>query len=84
MNYTEYPITVVVVGISEHAYPEVLEVIDMSFLGTKTTMTIWQVGFFKIPLVTAGILLGTYFHDFWAPVIVWLWIVCVVTSILRL
>ena len=54
----------------------------MSLLNTQATVTVWQVGFFKIPMVTTGILLGTYFHDFWHPLLTWLWIVCVATMIL--
>ena len=54
----------------------------MSFLKTETTMTVWQVAFFKIPMVTAGILLGTYFHNLCQPLLIWLWIVCVATTIL--
>lgn len=53
-------------------------------LRTETTMTIWQVGFFKIPMVTGGILMGTYFHEFWRTGLIWLWLVFVLTAILLL
>lgn len=48
-------------------------------LNAARKYTVWDFGFFKILLLSAGILLGAYFHEFFDGWIAVVWAVFVIT-----
>ncbi len=44
------------------------------------TYTWWQIGIFKLALLTIGVLLGSYWSEFWRELTTLLFIVAIVAS----
>ena len=53
----------------------------MSFLTQRFAWAPWQFGVLKISMISFGVLLGTYFHDFWLPWQAALWALFGVTAL---
>lgn len=55
----------------------------MKFFGTYSFKW-WQIGIFKLALLSIGVLIGSYWHEFWSNFTVALITVAVVASVYSL
>jgi hypothetical protein len=53
----------------------------MSFLTRPLAWPSWKFGVLKISMISFGVLIGTYFHDFWLPWQGALWALFAVTAV---
>ncbi|MBI2550498.1 hypothetical protein HYV83_04965 [Candidatus Woesearchaeota archaeon] len=51
-------------------------------LTRKVRWATWQFSVFKLSMISFGIILGSYFVDFWKPLLPAVWVVFIITVIL--
>jgi Flp pilus assembly protein TadB len=56
----------------------------MGYMNRKLTWEYWKFGILKMCLLSFGILLGTYFVDFWKGILWLVWVVFIITYILAI
>lgn len=54
----------------------------ISYLTKKVQWTTWQFSVLKLSMISFGIILGSYFVDFWQPLLPAVWVVFIITVIL--
>ncbi len=52
-----------------------------AYLTRKVSWSAWQLGVLKLSMVSFGIILGSYFADFWKPLMLLLWAVFIATAV---
>lgn len=56
----------------------------MNILTKRISWAYWQFGLLKLCTISFGIILGSYFADFWRPIISFVWIIFIVTYVLAI
>ena len=51
-------------------------------LTKKVQWATWQFSVLKLSMISFGIILGSYFADFWKPLLLAVWVVFIITVIL--
>ncbi len=52
-----------------------------AYMAKKMSWATWQFSVLKVAMISFGILIGSYFADFWKPLLPVVWVVFIITVV---